>query len=234
MNVAQQREALIRPTPASAKPSAFSLALNALPLLHLVTGAAVVYCVEGLGARIGAAAAWIYLLPPLGARVAMALYGVPQGESLTQNSRAYKVWWFLTQLQVLFNRFLVFEELLRIVPGAYALWLNAWGARVSAVVYWGAGAMVVDRQSARVGRGVVIGMRAVISGHLASKDANGEFRVALAPVEIGDGVLVGANAGIGPGCTIAAGEEVPAATFLRPYTQWTNGRRVKSERRRLM
>ena len=234
MSVAQRRDALIRALPASAKPSAFSLALNVLPLLHLAAGIVVLGLVDGLGARVGAAAAWIYLLPPLAARVAMGLCGVPQGESLTQDSRAYKVWWFLTQLQVLFNRFLVFEEVLRIVPGLYALWLNAWGARVSAVVYWGAGAMVVDRQSVCVGRGVVIGMRAVISGHLASKDANGDFQVTLARVEIGDGVLIGANAGIAPGCTIASGEEVPAATFLRPYTQWTNGRRVKSERRRIM
>ena len=220
--------------PASAKPSAYSLALNVLPLINLLAGAVVVYSIDGLGARIGAALVWIYLLPPLAGRAAMWSCGFPQGESVTQDTRAYKVWWFLTQLQVPFNRFPVFEELLRLVPGLYAVWLNAWGSQVSAVVYWGAGAIVVDRQSVRVGRGAVIGMRAVISGHLAIKDASGAFRVVLAPVAIGESALIGAYAGIGPGCTIAPGEEVPAAAFLRPFTHWLRGKRVKADRGRIV
>jgi hypothetical protein len=234
MSAAQQREELTRALPAGAKPSGYSLALNFLPLLHLVAGAAaVLWLVDGAPARIGVALAWIYILPPLSGRVAMGLFGAPQGADLGQEARAYKVWWFLMQMQVLFNRFPFFEELLRMVPGLYALWLNAWGARVSTVVYWGAGAVVVDRQSARIGPRAVIGIRAVISGHLAVKDPSGAFRVTLAPVEIGEGALIGAYAGIGPGCRVAAGEDVPAAAFLRPFTQWTGGRRVKANRPRL-
>jgi hypothetical protein len=230
MTVAEQRERLIRPIPANAKPSAYSLALNFLPLVNLLAGAAGVYCIDGLGARLGFAAAWIYLLPPLAGRAAMWLFGQPQNGSVTQDERAYKVWWFLAQLQVPFNRFPVFEELLRLAPGLYALWLSAWGGQASPVVYWGAGALVVDRQSVRVGRGAVIGLRAVLSGHLAIKDESGAFRVALGAVEIGESALIGAYAGIGPGCTVDAGEEVPAATFLRPFSRWSGGRRVKADR----
>ena len=233
MNAPQQPEELTRALPAGAKPSGYSLGLNFLPLLLLLGGAGVLWFVDGAMARIGTALAWVYILPPLAGRVAMALFGAPEGESLGQEARAYKVWWFLTQLQVLFNRFGFLEELLRMVPGLYALWLNAWGARVSPVVYWGPGAVVVDRQAARVARGAVIGTRAVLAGHLAVKDSSGAFRVTLAPVEIGKGALIGAYAGIGPGCRVAAGEEVPAAAFLRPFTQWTGGRRVKADRPRL-
>ncbi len=232
MNAPQQLEGLTRALPAGAKPSGFSLALNFLPLLHLLAGAAVCWFADGALARVGAALAWIYVLPPLAGRVAMALFGAAQGEGLGQDARAFKVWWFLTQLQVLFNRFGFLEELLRMVPGLYALWLNAWGARVSPLVYWGPGAVVVDRQAARVGPGAVIGTRAVLAGHLAVKDSSGAFRVTLAPVEIGAGALIGAYAGIGPGCTVAADEEVPAAAFLRPFTQWTGGKRVKVDRPR--
>src|SRR5712691_235121 len=207
MNDLQQREELTRELtralPAGAKPSGYSLALNFLPLLHFLAGAAFVWFVDGAVARIGAALAWVYILPPLACRVAMALFGAPQGEGLGQEARAYKVWWFLMQMQVLFNRFAVLEELLRMVPGLYALWLNGWGARVSSVVYWGPGALVVDRQAARIGPGAVIGVRAVLSGHLAVKDSSGAFRVTL------------------------------AAAFLRPFTQWTGGRRVKADRPRL-
>jgi hypothetical protein len=229
---APQLEELARALPAGAKPSGYSLALNFLPLLHLLTGAVVLWYLDGAAARIGAALSWIYILPPLAGRVAMTLFGAPEGEGLGQNARAFKVWWLLTQLQVLFNRFGFLEELLRMVPGLYALWLNAWGARVSPVVYWGPGAAVVDRQSVRIGPGAVIGTRAVLAGHLAVKDAQGAFRITLAPVEIGERALIGAHAGIGPGCRIAAGEEVPAAAFLRPFTQWTGGRRVKADRPR--
>lgn len=236
MNAPPQPDALTRELgaalPAGARPSGYSLALNFLPLAQLVAGAVLVFFVEGTGARMGTALAWIYLLPPLAGRVAMALFGAPEGEGLGQDARAYKVWWFLTQQQVLFNRFPFFEELLRMVPGLYALWLNAWGARVSPVVYWGPGALVVNRQAACIARGAVIGTRAVLAGHLAVKGEDGAFRVTLAPVEIGAGALIGAYAGIGPGCRIAAGEEVPAAAFLRPFTQWADGRRVKPERPR--
>jgi hypothetical protein len=223
---------LRRALPAGAKPSAYSLALNFLPLAHLLAGAALLWTVEGATGRAAAALAWIYVLPPLAGRAAIALFGAPQGERLDQDSRAYRVWWFLTQCQVLFNRFVFLEELLRLVPGLYALWLNAWGARVSPVVYWGPGAAVVDRYALRIERGAVIGTRAVISGHLAVKDAQGAFRVTLAPVEIGAGALIGAYAGIAPGCAIAPGEEVPAASFLRPFTRWSDGRRCKPGRPR--
>jgi hypothetical protein len=230
---APQLDDLTRVLPPGAKPSAYSLALNFLPFLHLLVGAVLVWAVDGTPARVAAALAWIYLLPPLASRVAMLLFGVPRGEGLDQNARAFRIWWFLVQWQVLFNRFGFLEELLRMVPGLYALWLNLWGARVSPVVYWGPGAVVADRQSVRIGPGAVIGTRAVLAGHLAVKDAQGAFRITLAPVEIGEGALIGAHAGIGPGCRIAAGEEVPAAAFLRPFTQWTGGRRVKADRPRL-
>lgn len=223
---------LRRTLPAGARPTGYSLALNLLPLLNLLTGGAAVWFADGLTWQIVVALAWIYVLPPLACRLATACFGKAEGENLGQNARAYKLWWFITQLQVPFNRFGSFEEALRLVPGLYALWLNAWGSHVSPVAYWGPGAVIVDRQSVRVGRGAVIGTRAVLAGHLAVKDADGAFRVTLAPIEIGEGALIGAYAGIGPGCRIAAGEEVPAATFLRPFTQWTGGRRNRADRPR--
>lgn len=232
MNDPRALDELRRALPAGAKPSGYSLALNFLPLAHLLAGAALLWAVESAAGRVAAALAWLYVLPPLAGRAAIALLGTPQGERLGQESRAFRVWWFLTQCQVLFNRFGFLEELLRMVPGLYALWLNAWGARVSPVVYWGPGAAVVDRYALRIDRGAVIGTRAVLAGHLAVKDAHGAFRVTLAPVEIGAGALIGAYAGIGPGCAIAPGEEVPAASFLRPFTRWSDGRRWKSERPR--
>lgn len=211
-------------------PSRYSLLLNALPFLYLVAGfASLAYATSTLG-RLAIATVWLYLLPPLVARVCMAMFGSPTGRDLLQSARAYRVWWFLAQLQVVFNRVPALEEVLRIVPGLYPLWLRLWGARVSLKVYWGPGSLVTDRMLLEIGAGVVIGTRAVLSAHLACKDEAGAFRVTIAPVVIGDGALIGAYAGIGPGCRIDAGSEVPAAAFLRPDTHWQRGRRLRTGR----
>jgi hypothetical protein len=227
MNVHDEATELVRTTLAGTRPSAYSLALNFLPAIYVAGGAMLVWISDGTVMRCAVTLAWLYLVPPLVARLAIAAFGMPHGELLTQETRAYRVWWFLTQLQVVFNRFAFLEELLRLIPGAYPLWLNMWGAKVSLKVYWGPGALVVDRYALRVGSAVVVGTRSVLSAHLGVKDERGEFCVTLAPVEIGSGVLIGAYAGIGPGCRIASGEEVTAAAFLRPFTYWVHGQRVK-------
>ena len=36
----------------------------------------------------------------------------------------------------LFLRFPVLEEILRLVPGLYSLWLRAWGSRIGKLTYW--------------------------------------------------------------------------------------------------
>jgi len=224
MSVPPHAVELAQTRPAGVRPGRYSVVLNALPLAMVAAGVTLVWCIEGTAARVALAMAWIYLLPPLVARLAIALLGAPSGENLTEDTRAYRVWWLLVQLQVPFNRFPSLEEGLRLVPGAYAFWLNLWGSRVSPLVYWGPGAIVLDRHALTIGRAVVIGTRSVVSGHLATKDEAGTFRVTLAPVTIGDGVLIGVYAGIGPGCVIDAGSEVPAVALLRPYTRWTGDR----------
>lgn len=232
MNAPPSLENLTRGAVAGTKPSTYSLLLNALPFVLICCGAFAVFVSESWPARTVIAFAWIYLMPPLIARAAVRVFGAPIGEALGQETHAYKVWWFITQLQVLFNRLPIFEELLRIMPGAYPLWLRLWGARVSMKVYWGPGAMLADRMHVVIGSGVVIGTRAVLAPHLAYKDSAGVFRVTIAPIEIGDDVLVGAYAGIGPGCRIEAGSEIPAASFLRPNTAWQRGSRVRVARPR--
>src|SRR5262245_49267518 len=95
--------------------TAFTLALNYLPLVQLLTGAAVVAAVgHSNRSRFFIAVAWLYLVPPLVCRMTILVFGRPQGRGLTQNTRAYKVWWFTHQWQVVFNRLPWLEELLRL------------------------------------------------------------------------------------------------------------------------
>ena len=192
----------------------------------------VAWVVEGVWTTVAAVAAWIYVLPPVAGRLAIALAGYPEAEAASQYSRAYRIWWLLTQLQTPFNRLPFFEEVLRLMPGVYALWLNLWGSKVSTLVYWGPGAIVLDRYALRIDRYTVIGTRAVLAGHLAVKDEQGNYRVMLAPVEIGESAMIGAYSGLSPGCVIAPAEEVPAGTYLRPHTRWEGGARAKRDRLR--
>src|SRR5262245_3637773 len=85
--------------------TAYTLALNYLPLAQRLTGAAFVATqATSVGAAIAWSLAWLYLLPPLVCRLTLLIFGVPHGRALSQHDRAYKVWWFTLQWQVVFNR----------------------------------------------------------------------------------------------------------------------------------
>src|SRR5262245_58807887 len=136
--------------------TSFTLALNYLPLVQLLVGAAVITSQAGsLRQALLWAAGWLLLLPPLAVRLTLAIYGRPYGRALPQAAPAYKVWWFIHQWQLVFNRLPWIEELLRLVPGLYALWIFLWGGRVSPLVYWAPGSLVIDRPLVIVETGAV-------------------------------------------------------------------------------
>lgn len=217
---------LTRP-PERERPSGYSLVLNYLPLAYIVAGVAATWSVSGAAARWGMALAWLYLVPPLVCRVTLMLFGRPNARGVRQNAREYRVWWFLTQLQVVLNRLPWLDELLRLVPGLYATWLNLWGARVSLFAYWGPGSRILDRYLVHVERGAVIGSWVAISGHLSTIAEDGGYVLDIAPVTVGEGAIVGAMVGLAPGCRVAPYELVPAGRLLQPFTLWARGHKVK-------
>ena len=198
----------------------YTLALNYLPLVQLVTGAVLVTTsTASPGAFIAGALAWIYLVPPLACRLALLLFGKPHGRALTQHDRAYKVWWFTYQWQVLFNRLPWLDEILRLVPGLYALWIFLWGGRASPLVYWAPGALVVDRPLLVVQRGAVIGAGAGLSGHSGTLAPDGSFRIDIGTAHIGRGAIMGVRSGLSAG-ELASGQMLPAGRMIKPFTRW--------------
>lgn len=199
----------------------FTLALNYLPIVQLLTGAVVVASLAGSGRSLVLwSAAWLYLLPPLVCRATLLLFGRPQGRGLTQDTRAYKVWWFTHQWQVVFNRLPWLEELLRLVPGLYALWIGLWGGKVSPLVYWGPGALVVDRPLVIVEPGAVIGMGAGLTGHLGTLSPEGTYTVDIAAPHVGRGAIMGARSGLGASAELAANQVLPAGRLIPPFVRW--------------
>jgi hypothetical protein len=202
------------------RPSAFSLWLNGLPLFHLASGLGVsAWLCDTASGRITLLAIWIYLLPPLASRLTILAWGRPEGK-LTQDMSAYRVWWMLTQWQIIFNRLPWLEELLRLVPGLYALWIGLWGGSLSPYAYVGPRVLITDRYAIRVGRGAVLGMKSILAGHLVQRDEAGRWLVlAAAPIVEPEAILGGA-ARLGPGAVLRAGHMLPTGCRIHPFDEW--------------
>jgi len=178
--------------------------------------------------RIISGVFWIYFVPPLLCRTILLCFGVPLGINVFPNSRAFKVWWWLTQIQMLFNRFSILEEGLRFIPGMYALWLNLWGATVSVEAFWSPGVFIADRYLVCVKKGVVLGSRCLISGHVVTGTTQGYYALTVGLVTIQPYAIVGAHAIIGPGCYVHTKETIPIGRILPPFTIWKAGRKERA------
>ena len=205
---------------------ALLLGLNAVPLLHAALVAATVAFAPGSwAARIGAGAAMLYLLPPLAVRAILA-GGRPHGR-VAYGSRGFFQWWASFQWQVIFCRFPALEEMLRLVPGLYSLWLGLWGARIGRLTYWAAGTLILDRPFLRIGSEVVFGAGVRLNAHVLQRGAEGVPELLLAPIAIGDGASIGGYSLLTAGTEIAPGEATRAFTIAPPFSKWAGGKRVR-------
>lgn len=202
------------------KPGAYSLWLNGLPFVHIVSGILIgLGGMEAAGSRFAFLLAWIYLLPPVVARLTLTLFGTPDGR-LTQDMRAYRVWWFLTQLQTLFNRLPMLEEFLRFVPGLYPAWIKLWGGSLSPFAYVSPGVLITDRYLVKVGRGAVLGMMSALAGHVVIRDEAGRYVVLVAAPIVEAQAILGGGAALGPGAILRAGQLLPAGRRIAPFGEW--------------
>lgn len=205
------------------RPDGFSLALNYVPLLHVASGFAVGFAtLSTAGTRLACLALWLYLLPPVVSRITLAAFGRPTGRATLQ-TRDYRVWWFLTQWQMVFNRLPWLEEVLRLVPGLYPLWIGLWGGRLSQFAYVSPGVRITDRYLVDVGRGAILGMKCTLAGHIAVRDDSGSFVVLIGTPTVEAEAIVGGEAGLGPGATLRAGHMLPAGRRVAPFGEWPRG-----------
>jgi acetyltransferase-like isoleucine patch superfamily enzyme len=170
--------------------------------------------------------AWLYIIPPLLCRLTIILFGRPEG-IVSIKSRAHFIWSLLFQYQLIFNRFPSLEEVLKLIPGVYALWLNLWGARVSMFVFWSSGVTVIDRYNLCIDKGAIIGTECLLSGHFLTVDKNGNDSVIIGKIHIESGALIGTRAMVAPGCIIRSNETLPATRLLMPFTEIKDGKKHK-------
>lgn len=201
--------------------------LGFIPIVHLA--ASLIPLALALAGSASFRVAWLSLLvlflaPPLIVRLATAWKPLSTG-LVEPGSTAFLYWWFTAQWQVVFTRLPALEEMMRIVPGLYSLWLRLWGARVGALVYWSPGVVILDRGLVRIGSRVIVGTAARLNPHALAPVAPGKMKLYLAPVTIGDDALIGASSQLLPGCVIAAGEVTPPFRTIHAFSRFSGGRR---------
>lgn len=199
------------------------LLTNTLPMLHAALCVWVAFRISLIGALL-----ILYLLPPILTRLWLILRALPPGTICLTDS-AFVTWWVSAQAQMIFNRLPLLEEVLRVVPGLYSLWMRLWGAQIGRLTFWGPSTRIVDRPLLIVGDDVIIGGGCQIGSHLLARDKTGVMSLQLAAVKIGDRALVGTYSMIGPGVVIEADAQVRACAILPAFNHWRGDKRVKPE-----
>ena len=115
------------------------------------------------------------------------------------------------------------EEILRLVPGLYSLWLRAWGSRIGKLTYWAPQTIILDRGFLDIGDHVIFGAGVRINPHVMERDPDPVLR--LAPVKIGDRAMIGGYSLLTAGTEIADDEATRAFLISPPFSKWHKGKR---------
>lgn len=200
------------------------LALGFLPLLH-AAGTLLAIAMVPAGTRCAAGLAMLYLLPPLAGRMLLRSRPVRPG-SHAAGSAAFLTWWATAQCQMIFCRLPLLEEVLRLVPGLYSLWLRLWGAKIGRLTFWAPGLRILDRSFLDIGDDVVFGAGVRLNPHVL-ESVDGQPVLHLAPILIGAGSQIGGYTLLTAGTMVDPGESLKAFSLSPPFTHWSGGRRAR-------
>ena len=140
------------------------------------------------------------------------VYPIREGTSYLQG-KTYSPWWGSHQLQQIYIAFPVLEAILRLIPGAFSLWLRLWGSKVGQGVYWTPAIEIADRGLLEIGDRVVFGYRVGLYGHVV-KPKQGDLLLYVKTVKIGSDAFIGAGSVLGPGAALSEGSFLPAESRL--------------------
>lgn len=204
------------------------LLLNFFPLCHVLGIAAILTQPWRLWARISAAIACLYLAPPLLALFVARIARIREGY-IPLNHPSFLTWWATAQFQMIFNRFPLLEEVLRIFPGMYSNWLRLWGSRIGRLTFWAPGVTVLDRGYLDIGDEVVFGAGVRLNGHVLARAPDGSLELALGTIKIGSGASIGGYSLLTAGTEVGEGESTRAHLLSPPFTIWRQGKRARGE-----
>ena len=199
------------------------------PLAHIALLVGVVVCpeLEALGLKIAVFLGVLYLLPPVLNQILFLIFGEPSG-CFSINSKPALIWYASSQLQIIFLRLPVLEEVLRMIPRGYSLWLRLWGAKIGKIVFWSPQVKIMDRPLLDIGDCAVVGFGATIASHFV-KVENKKIELLVERPKVGAYAILGGLSGLSPGAEVGPGEMLPATLNLAPGYIWQGGRRHRKE-----
>ncbi len=153
-----------------------------------------------------------YVLPPLAHRLHGLFWPLVEGASRL-DAPDYAPWWASHNFQTIYEALPFLERVLRLLPGCYSAWLRLWGSQVGRRVYWTPAVEISDRGLLRIGDDVVFGHKVACYGHLI-RVRDGQMRLTVHRISIGDRVFIGAGSRLGPGASIADDTVVPLLTDI--------------------
>lgn len=122
-------------------------------------------------------------------------------------------WETARRLQAFYDALPFLEAMLRLIPGAYSVWLRLWGSRVGYGVAWPIELHVADRSLLQIGNRVIVGQRASLSGHkLIVRD--GKPFMVVKRVDVRDRAILEPGVTLEAGAHIAKGAIVPSGTLV--------------------
>ena len=123
---------------------------------------------------------------------------------------------------MLFLRFPATEEIIRLIPGCYSLWLRLWGSRIGSLTYWAPRTTILDRGFLNIGDNVVFGAGVKLNPHVIEKG-----NLLLAPVMIGDRASIGGYSLLTAGTVISPNDTVRAFLISPPFSKWKDNKRIR-------
>jgi hypothetical protein len=169
----------------------------------------------------------LYVFPLVVYRIHEYFYPLKEGISYL-GGKNYSPWWGSHQIQVIYIAFPALETLLRLIPGAFSLWLRLWGSKVGKNVYWTPQLEISDRSLIEIGDNVVFGNGVGIYSHII-KPKKQDLLLYVKKVKIGNNVFLGAWNHIAPGVSITDGTYVPVFTHIYPNKKFIQESKVNSE-----
>jgi hypothetical protein len=156
----------------------------------------------------------VYGFPLLIHKIHTYFYPIEEGISYLCEKK-YSPWWGSHQIQSIYIAFPAIEIILRMIPGAFDLWLRLWGAKIGKHIYWTAHIEISDRTLLEIGDNVVIGHACGLYSHIIKPKKN-DLMVYVKRVKIGNNVFIGAGSYLAPGVNVVDGTFLKACTHLYP------------------
>lgn len=193
-----------------------SLSLSLFPsLIVLLTLADLIWiCVRPDPVNLMGLPVILYGLPLLAYRIHNRFFPLKEGISFLVGSE-YSPWWGSYQFQLIYITFPCLESLLRLIPGAFSVWLRLWGSQIGRNVIWTPALQVSDRGFLQVGDRVIFGHSVGLYCHIIKPKRN-NLMLYLRSIKIGRDTFVGAGSRLAAGAEIEAGSYLPILTDVYP------------------